>query len=181
MRLTLFVFSLFVFLFSSCVDKTEDNFSVEGYRPVYKTEAEAYSIRASPPRAIGTLGKIYIKDSLLFVNERYQGIHVFDNSNPSNPISLKFIEIPGNKDIAIKNNILYADNITDLVSIDISDLNNIREVHRIKEMYNDKLQAPEVAEGYFECVDENKGIPVYWETAFLENPRCSKNFNTFEH
>jgi hypothetical protein len=47
-----------------------------------------------------------------------------DNSDPSNPQNISFIEIPGNLDIAIKDNFLYADSYVDLLTIDISNIEN---------------------------------------------------------
>ena len=64
-------------------------------------------------------GKIYFKEGYIFINEELKGIHVIDNRNPENPQNIGFIEIPGNVDIAIKNNTLYADSYIDLGAIDI--------------------------------------------------------------
>jgi len=50
-----------------------------------------------------------------------KGVHIINNSNPSNPVVKAFINIPGNVDIAVKGNTLYADMYSDLVSIDITD------------------------------------------------------------
>jgi hypothetical protein len=57
---------------------------------------------------------------MIYLNEKYKGIHVIDNSNPASPEKIAFINIPGCIDIAIKNNNLLADNAIDLVSIDLS-------------------------------------------------------------
>ena len=52
-------------------------------------------------------GRIYFEDDYIYINEYYEGIHIIDNSDPSNPDKIGFIEIPGNLDLAIKGNILY--------------------------------------------------------------------------
>ncbi|MFX8653166.1 hypothetical protein ABTM19_20785, partial [Acinetobacter baumannii] len=70
-------------------------------------------------------GKICIKDNYIFLAEKEKGIHIIDNSDPSNPINKAFISIPGNEDLAINNQILYADCYTDLLAIDISNITNI--------------------------------------------------------
>ena len=49
-----------------------------------------------------------------------EGIHVIDNTNPSAPRTVAFIEILGNVDLAAKDGILYADNLIDLLLFDIS-------------------------------------------------------------
>jgi hypothetical protein len=53
-------------------------------------------------------------------------IHVINNSNPSRPENVAFIDIPGNMDMAVKGNILYADLYTDLVALDITDPMNVK-------------------------------------------------------
>lgn len=88
------------------------------YKPILmKRENLENSIKLMEPKEIVNYGKIYIKDSLLFVNEKYEGVHVIDNSNPENPENIAFISIPGNMDISIKGNIIYADNAVDLIAI----------------------------------------------------------------
>jgi hypothetical protein len=67
---------------------------------------------------------------------RGEGIHIIDNKNPANPIPLKFLNIPGNYDLAILGNTLYADSYIDLLALDISDLNNVREVGRLENLFN---------------------------------------------
>ena len=49
-----------------------------------------------------------------------RGIHVIDNSNPAAPRNVAFIDMPGNLDLAVKGNFLYADLYTDLVTLDIA-------------------------------------------------------------
>ena len=55
---------------------------------------------------------------------------MIDNSNPSTPVIIAFIPIPGNVDIAVVDNILYADNYIDLVALDISNPTAPKVVHR---------------------------------------------------
>jgi hypothetical protein len=65
-------------------------------------------------------GKIYYKHPYLFINEKYKGVHVFDNTNPENPVKKGFIMAPGCLDMAVKDNIIYLDNAVDLVSFDLN-------------------------------------------------------------
>jgi hypothetical protein len=87
-------------------------------------------------------GKIYVKGNLLFVNELAEGIHVIDNANPSQPELIGFIVIPGNVDIAIRGNVLYADSQNDLVAIDIADPTNASEITRIEDMFSEESEMP---------------------------------------
>lgn len=103
----------------SCKKNDSTTFGI--YKPIYKTTAEVRSqIKSALPMSLSTVGKIYVKDNYLFINEPDKGIHIFDNSNPSKPINTAFINIPGCEDMAIYGNTLYADCFTDLITIDIS-------------------------------------------------------------
>ena len=62
-------------------------------------------------------GKIYLYQNWIFLIEKYKGIHLIDNSNPSNPIKKAFLKVPGCMDVAVRNNILYVDNAVDLVAV----------------------------------------------------------------
>jgi hypothetical protein len=93
------------------------------------------AVKSEPAKDIQQAGKIYIIGKYLLINEPNEGIHVFDNTNPSSPKNVSFISIPGNIDMAVKGNILYADSHIDLVALDISDPANIREVAREENIF----------------------------------------------
>ncbi len=96
------------------------------YTPVYTlTSTIRSAIKNDNPQPIVSPGKICIQGNIIFLNEKEKGIHVIDNSNPSSPVNKAFISIPGNEDIAVKGNILYADCYTDLMAIDITNPNAI--------------------------------------------------------
>lgn len=166
-----------VFLISSCTAEESplEDQMVEGLKPIYSTGDDWKNIKTIAPQPIKKLGKIYYKDNKIFVNEFFKGIHIIDNSDPTNPIKLKFIEILGNKDIAIKGQILYADNVTDLVTLDISNLDDIKVLGRVKDIYPNSSSSQTNPEGHigpFECVDPSKGTVIGWEEATLLNPDC---------
>jgi hypothetical protein len=94
------------------------------------------SITFEAPHQMCATGKIYFKDDFIYINEKYSGIHVIDNSNPSTPVNIGFISIPGSVDMAMKNNILYVDNAVDLVAIDLSQgIENITVTKRLIEVF----------------------------------------------
>lgn len=172
-----FLFAIVVLMlgFTSCVDPNVDlsTESSDGIKPIYISSALAKSISYEPPIDIIRLGKIYTKTPFIYVNELSKGVHVIDNTDPNAPNRIGFINIPGNQDISIKGNYLYANNMTDLVTIDISDLNNLQVVSRLENLYEEEeLNYPVNYNGYFECVDESRGVVVGWETAFLTDPKC---------
>ncbi|MBN2213450.1 MAG: hypothetical protein JW723_04335 [Bacteroidales bacterium] len=110
------------------------------YRPiVMKREALESSVAMLEPAKLARPGKIYIKDNYIFINEKYRGIHIVNNTDPSNPVKEGFLRIPGCIDIAMKDNILYADNAVDLVAVDLSDLNNINVTNRIKAVFPEHI------------------------------------------
>lgn len=105
------------------------------YKPVLiEREILEQSIRLLPPQELVNYGKIYTKDNLLFVNERNEGVHIFNNVDPANPVALGFIRILGNIDISIKDDIIYADNATDLVALRF-DGSTITEVDRNRNVF----------------------------------------------
>jgi len=97
------------------------------------------SINGNQARNIDTVGKIYVKGSYVFVNEPNQGIHVIDNSNPGHPVQTAFLRIPGNLDIAIRGNILYADMYDALLAIDISDLHHVKATSRLPGIFASRI------------------------------------------
>lgn len=106
------------------------------YEPVLMARPQLeQSIRALPPRDILDAGKIYLWNNLVFINERYKGVHVILNTNPQEPVNMGFIQVPGNLDVAVKQGVLFADNGVDLVAIDFSDLQQLRVTKRIKDAF----------------------------------------------
>lgn len=106
---------------SSCKKPCKGTRSYTYMEPIYRAKAEVKAnIKSNAPQAIKNPGKIYQWGHYIFLNEVSKGIHVIDNSNPAAPVNRSFIAIPGNVDIAIKGNLLYADLYADLVVMDIS-------------------------------------------------------------
>ena len=119
-------FFLIVFLQGCVKDSFKRTYTYTYYKPVYKTTAEVRSnIRSNAPQPIERPGKLYVKGNYVFLNEMDKGIHVIDNADPLNPHKIAFVDIPGNLDLAVKENILYADLYTDLVAIDITDPSHV--------------------------------------------------------
>lgn len=94
------------------------------------------SVKVESPQHIEEAGKIYAYSNYVFVNDKFKGIHVIDNTNPSSPKAVAFIKILGNKDMSIKNDYLYADSSTDLVVFNISNINNIEMVERLEDVFS---------------------------------------------
>lgn len=123
--------------FIGCLkDKCENTNTYTMWTPVYKSDSE---IRATPqyeqPRQLKNPGKIYFYDRYMFINEEKEGIHIIDNSNIKAPINVGFLTIPGNIDMAIKGDILYADSYMDLLAINISNVTQPKVVKRTQDVF----------------------------------------------
>lgn len=144
---------------------------VEGYRPIYATESEQ-DVKTLPAREIENPGKIYVINEFLLVVDQLKGIHVFNNDDPENPQNVGFIQITGSNDVAVRDNILYADQATDLLAIDVSNPENVKIASRVKNVFPFGTQYPEQQGVYFECPDSDKGLVIGWEYTTLNSPKC---------
>ena len=157
-------------IFFGCSDKCTVKSTYVYFKPVYTTTAEIKAATGLKPAAtLSAPGKIYLKEGNLFVNETGKGIHLFDDSNPASPKALGFLNIPGNYDLAILGNILYADSYVDLVMFDISDLANVKEVNRLEGFFKNYNSM-----GFYS--DPIKGIVTTWEktsTVSIQENDCA--------
>lgn len=152
-----------------------DSFKVMGYKPVYLDNAQVHEIMLLDPIILQRPGKIYLKQPFIYIGEKGKGVHVIYNGDPAHPVKRSFISIPGNRDIAIKGNIMYADNVTDLLAIDISNPDSVRVVKRIENVYPSYNQEfPECYDCWFECVDTTMGFVTDWIETELDNPKCER-------
>lgn len=160
--ISLFLVSL-LFLGASCEDKIIEKRTYTANVPVYMPYSELRAaVKTTATQPLMFPGKLFFHNYHLFINEIGKGIHVIDNSNPAAPEKITFIEIPGNVDLSIKGNALYADSYTDLVVLDISDLSNIKEQYRIEDAF--EYRVPDYNYDYpLASIDENQGVIVDWE------------------
>ncbi|WP_443937692.1 LVIVD repeat-containing protein [Pedobacter sp. MW01-1-1] len=121
--------------FSNCKKNSDDFEEITIAKSITVAQMRALPVGLSKAKKIKKTGKIYIYNDYLFINEPYKGIHIYRNSNPSTPVNLAFLQVPGNVDIAIKDNILYADSYIDLLAFDISNPANAKQVKRVKDVF----------------------------------------------
>lgn len=107
-------------IFFQCKDKVVQEYQANV--PVYKTVDQWRKIRPTfgNTRVLDHPGKIYIYRDHLYIVERMKGIHVFDNTNPSNPINLGFLPIYTCTDLAASNGYLYANSYFDILTFNVS-------------------------------------------------------------
>jgi hypothetical protein len=133
-------------------------------RPIYLPYAELRKpISVEPDHPLKNFGKIYVYGPYLFINSRNQGIYIFDNTDPTQPVYRSFLKIPGNVDIAVKDGILYADSYVDLVAVDLRDATQIHELARFTDVfpYDGYQNVPEGV--YFDSIDSSRGVVVGYE------------------
>lgn len=164
----LILFSLNFLLFLSCTNDDSDDRYAEYIvaRPLVMSKADfATSVTIVAPKPIEESGKVYTYGDYIFINDKYRGIHIINNSNPQQPVKVGFINIPGNIDISIKDNYLFADSMMDLVVLDISDINNVHQVNRLEGVLYNNVFFPMEADLFeYEDYDYDTEIVVGWET-----------------
>jgi len=152
---------LFSYIFYSCEDSTYKEY--KGNTPVYLSYDNLRNgVSTEQNVDLKNPGKIYFKDNFIFIVEELQGIHVFDNTDPSAPVKKNFIKVPGIVDMAISGNVMYTDSYVDLVILDLQNIDNIHEVGRMKDIipYTVPPTGNEYPMGY---VDQEKGVVISWE------------------
>lgn len=96
------------------------------------------SFSVQPAKTVAIPAGIYASGNYLFLLEQDKGISIIDNSVRESPTALVFINLLSNTHVAVKDDILLADNGVDLISIDISDVSNPVIVHRVENVFKEK-------------------------------------------
>jgi hypothetical protein len=133
--LSLLAGALFLLPLPGC-DKSNGAKRYAVYEPIYTSRADALAgINGNPAEVIDSAGKIYINGNYIFLSDIDKGIHVYDNRNPSHPVQVAFLSIPGNQDIVVKGNTLYADMYDALLAVDISDLRHVKVTRQLEHLF----------------------------------------------
>jgi hypothetical protein len=171
-----FTFFTFIILLSALLSCSYEETAV--FKPVYISyeDMRRFSIITADEtdtteEEITAAGKIYYYEPYLLINELKKGIHFYDNTDPKNPEYLGMLELPGNVDMAIKDDVLYADNYIDLVAFDISELPDLSKIIVLKRIEKSLYYNPvslvreerETLPVYYEKIDSSKGVVVSWK------------------
>jgi hypothetical protein len=109
------------------------------YQPIYKSLTQVRAeMKSTAPQELEKTGKLNVFGNYIFLNEVGKGIHVIDNSNPSAPKNIGFINIPNNVDLAVKGSYLYADSYSDIIVFDISNPTNVLPVKFMNNVIKEK-------------------------------------------
>jgi hypothetical protein len=185
------IFTLFfviIHLVTACSDTVTETITYFTNEPVFMT-ADAFrtSVTVSDEqKEISDYGKICFYEGYLYISEREQGIHILDNRNPEDPKLIGFIELIGNADLSVRNDLLYADSYVDLVWFDVSNPAQPELKGRLENVF--PMALPSIDNGYgyefTELYDGNKHVIVGWElkekthTYTYETGRWSGNKET---
>lgn len=145
----------------------------EGYRPVYADPATVKEVKYEPAKPVANAGKIYYKGGYIFQVDEGTGIHVVNAVNPPQTRRVGFISIKGCHEIAITGNYLFTNNLSDLITVDISDFSQPKVAKRLANAFAVTNTDLPPERGYFECPDHNKGIIIGWRKEMLHSPKCS--------
>ncbi len=134
MKHLLFLLSFSAIILSSCEDKRLQTYMANV--PLYLSYDELRSsFEVLDAEDMVKPGKICFYGNHMYINEYQKGIHVVDISNPENPEIKAFINVPGNVDMAIRNDLLYAESYVDLLVIDISDPEQPELSKRVEDLF----------------------------------------------
>ncbi|MBC7889430.1 MAG: hypothetical protein H7Z13_16250 [Ferruginibacter sp.] len=183
MKYVLLFFAV-IFLYS-CWEPFKKNYpnqaplqKVWGSKPVYAAENIAKQIiYTAQKQPLKKAGNIYAFGKFIFQIDVGRGIHVIDNADPAKADRIGFITVNGCEQISIRGAYLYANSFADLVTLDIANPANLREVSRIPNAFpqfrfNYPFVQPE-EKGYFTC-PRTDSVVIGWVKDSIYSD-CYKN------
>lgn len=177
LRNTLILF-LLVSLISGCwptdFNQSFPEGEVLGYSPVYASEVNL-EVSWSEPQELSIPGQIYLIDTLILLVEENKGIHVIGNSDPTNPQKVGFFNIQGASQLAIKDGVLYTNQFSDVIAVDLKDVQNPRIISRDTDVLSGAIigqSVPPIRNTYFTCPDSELGRVIGWEEKMINSPKC---------
>ncbi|MBT8232397.1 MAG: hypothetical protein HKO66_04945 [Saprospiraceae bacterium] len=132
---------LLFFIFSACVKDT-GTIEVTYFEAtaVYGNLDEIRStVLNDSTRDIVNPGKIYVGHDYILIGEEGKGIHVIDNKDPQNPSHINFLNIPGNREFVVSENIIYAESYYDVIKVDINERTNAKIISRAEYVFADVI------------------------------------------
>lgn len=126
---------------SSCIEeKCEETRLVRGFEPVTVNANEwrnaSFACVYYPTEPPCELTSFYIYQHYLFAAENLSGLFIYDNSDTDNPELVTYMDAPGIQGIAVRNDILYINQYTDLVAFDLSDPKTPTQVGRTQDVFD---------------------------------------------
>ncbi|SHM82644.1 hypothetical protein [Chitinophaga sp. CF418] len=161
-------------LLAACDDEPWERGMVDGYAPIYSTDASLKQVRFQPPRKTVNGGKLFTAGTNVLQEEIDSGLHVISYQDPAHPVKTGFLRVPGFQVAAIEGGYLYVNNYDDLISIPLKALSADMNVGRLVGVWKQLDYPIGPNADYFECVDPSKGIVVGWRKTKINNPQCRR-------
>ena len=177
-------FLLLLGAFSSCLEEScEETQTVIGLEPITVTAEEWRSnadFAHGSGRQVCTASGFYVYRQFLFIVEENAGLHIYDNTDTNNPVPVTFMDIPGGQGLAVRNNILYINQYTDLVAFSLENPERPQLVGRTTNVFEPRsifaqvLRNDEFVIGWtstnqrriLDCNSPNFGRNGFWEDHF---------------
>lgn len=117
-----FLLTIVMMAFIACDENISETVTYKINEPVFMDMDDfRSSVRVkSEVHELTGYGKISYYNGYLYMSEPGKGIHIIDNQDPAHPQVVGYIELLGNADLSIRNNLLYADSYIDLVWFDVT-------------------------------------------------------------
>lgn len=161
MKRNLLLLSLVVLSLTGC--KKYKNKEVYANVPVYMDYTsfrQSFYFDENTP--IQGAGNIFVYNNFIFLSEEDKGIHIINNSTPSAPEIVGFMNIPGNTQMAVKDHYLYANSFIDLLVIDISVVGSPTLVNRIEDIF--EYATPATNDSYpVADIYKDRGVVIDWK------------------
>ncbi len=129
---------LLAFSLSSCLeDRCEDEQTFYVYDAVTITEAEwrTDNFVRDEAREVCEPSGFYVYGDLLLVVDAGAGLHLIDNSDNAAPTPIGFITMPGGRGLAVRNNVLYISQFTDILTFSLDNPREPRFLQRTRDVF----------------------------------------------
>jgi hypothetical protein len=127
---------LTVLWISGCSDRSRITYTDVDRLPIMLSFDDIRSgYKAEGVKEMVNPGRIYVYGQYLLINDLYDGIHIIDNADPSKPVKLGYLRIPGNTDAVVRNNQMYVNSGPDLLILDMSNVNAITLTKRVENAF----------------------------------------------
>ncbi|MEM8583429.1 MAG: hypothetical protein AAGF87_04120 [Bacteroidota bacterium] len=161
-----------VFSFTACLEEDcEAVVTYLGYEPVVIYPEEfRIDVQAQAQQELCTPAGFYYYQDYLLVIEKNEGLHIIDNQNPANPQFVSFLPVKGAAGLAVYNDVLYINNVTDLLTFDLSTPAQPNMLERVEDVF------PAYSSLTGDYLQTDGGIVIdYIATDITQTVDCSRN------
>jgi hypothetical protein len=178
MRIFSFIAFALLIAVASCKDKRYIHYY--GNKPIYMSYDELRSaVKLENAHSVKEKGPFLLHNSTLYIVEKNEGIHIFNNSNPQSPLNTGFLRVPGITDLSMKENTMYASSYVDLVVLNCDNPENPVVVNRLKDVFPYRFDYP--SNGYRTArIDESQGIVIGFELADIKEEKQDNYGNLYD-